>query len=93
MLPNVFQSVLKSIYFQQEVNSDLNFEDVNVDLGLSLLKLIYGIWLLEGFKEINRVLPKNDSKYKIYEKSQKLSFAKYANLKIAKVTCRKIFML
>ena len=43
---------------QQEVNSELNFEDVNVDPKLSLLKLIYGTWLVEIAKEINRALLK-----------------------------------
>ena len=47
---------------------------------------------MEVVKEINRVLLKNDSKYKIYEKSRKLSGAKYANLKIAKLTRRENFV-
>ena len=59
----------KRFQVQQEVNSEFNFEDVNVDLKLSLLKLIYGTWLVKVAKEINRVLPRkaklNNSKYKI----------------------------
>ena len=49
--------IVKCFKVQQEVNSDI--EDVNVDLNLLLLKLIYGTSLLEISKEINRVLLKN----------------------------------
>ena len=61
---------------QLEVKSELNFVDVNVDLKLSPLKLIYGTWLVEISKEINRALLKNakliksDSKYKIVKKRE-----------------------
>ena len=59
-------------------------------------QLIYGIWLVEIAKGINRILLKNAklkcSKYKIFEKLRKLRVAKYANLKIAKFTRRENFM-
>ena len=61
---------------------------------LSFLKLIYGTWLVKIAKEINRVLLKNAKlrwfKIQIFEKSRKLSFAKYANFKIAKFSCNKV---
>ena len=41
------------------MNSEFNFEDVNFDLKLLFLKLIYGTCLVEIAKEINRVLLKN----------------------------------
>ena len=34
----------KRFQVQQEVNSEFNFEDVNVNIKLSFLKLIYGTW-------------------------------------------------
>ena len=49
----------KCLRVQQEVNSEFNFEDVNVDLKLSFLKLIYGTWLVKISKEANHVLLKN----------------------------------
>ena len=68
---------------------------LKLDLKLLFLKLIYGTWLVEIAKEINRFLLKNAKlkwfKYKIFEKSWNLSVAKYVNLKIAKLTCRKKF--
>ena len=42
-----------------QVNGEVNFEDMNVELKLLFLKLIYGTWLGEIAKEINPVLHKN----------------------------------
>ena len=50
----------------QQVNSKFNFKDVNADLKLSLLKLIYGTWLVEIAQNGKN---ESDSKYKIFENS------------------------
>ena len=86
----------KRFQVQQEVNSDVNFGDVNVNIKLSFLKLIYGTSLVKIAKEINCVLLKNAKlkwfKIQNFRKSWKLSIAKYANLIIAKFKCRENLM-
>ena len=51
MIKNEF-IISKRFQVQQEVNSEFNFEDVNVDLKLSLLNLIYATWLVKIAKEL-----------------------------------------
>ena len=68
---------------KQEVNSEFDFEDVNVDLKLSFLKLIYGTcnWLVEVVKPKNCVLLKK----------REIKVIQTTNLqKIAKIKCCEI---
>ena len=47
LLPLIFT---KSLQVQKQVNSRLNFEDVNVDLKLSVfLRPIHAVWLVETY--------------------------------------------
>ena len=65
-----FECTTKCFLVQQEANSELNFEDLNV-AKLSFLKLIYGTSLVKIAKEINRVFLKN-AKLKWFEKIVKI---------------------
>ena len=49
VLPNVFKTM----------NSDVNIENVNADLYISFLKLIWEVWLVHIAKETNGVLLEN----------------------------------
>ena len=46
--------IAKSFQVQKQVKSAVNFEDVNVDLKLLFLKLIYETWLVEIATEGNK---------------------------------------
>ena len=72
------------------MNSEVNFEDANVGLKLSVLKPIYGTWSVESDCQGNKscLAHKRETKMiknpKVSKKSRNLNVAKYENLKIAK---------
>ena len=67
---------------QQQVSCDVNFEDVNIGLKLSFLKLIYRTWMVENAKDINCVLLKK-REIKVIQNTK--FFKKIANFKAVSI--------